>query len=251
VPLSATEVGSGTRFFRVWIQIHAQCYGSATLVGSINDTAHHWSTVSWILPTTAQRYRYHWDRWPQKIRFESWISWLIGYQSTYETILTRRYWAKIQLFDENKFSRGSIWHKKVFGGERLTSTWHIVHGKSQKIGKNVLGFMLLTLTIVLLLIKKILYLLIIYVHTRKTFHLLLGCLGLNCMVGVGTAVTSLNCSGDWATMTSKLQGQLGADWVRKRFYVLLHYILSLIFPCTFFQFPWFFLWAGYYFFKSP
>jgi hypothetical protein len=36
-----------------------------------------------------------------------------------------------------------------------------------------------------------------------------------------------------------------------QFYVPQHYILSLIFPCTFSQFPWFFLWAGYYFSKSP
>jgi hypothetical protein len=32
------------------------------------------------------------------------------------------------------------------------------------------------------------------------------------------------------------------------FYVPLHYLLSLIFPCTFSQSPWFFLWAGYYVF---
>ena len=48
---------------------------------------------------------------------------------------------------------------------------------------------------------------------KKKFFPSLGCSGLNCMVGLGTTATSVNCSGDWTTMTAKLQSQLGADWV--------------------------------------
>jgi hypothetical protein len=39
--LTPIEVGSSTRFLVVWIWIQSKCYGSATLVSGVIDTADH------------------------------------------------------------------------------------------------------------------------------------------------------------------------------------------------------------------
>jgi hypothetical protein len=53
-------------------------------------------------------------------------------------------------------------------------------------------------------------------------------------------------------ITRPLRHNIFIKWPKhnktSKFYVPLHFILSLIFPCTLSQSPWFFLWAGYYVF---
>jgi hypothetical protein len=100
VGLCYIEVGSGSGFFGVLIRIQSKWPVSVTLKGGLPvvsgviDTTHQ-SMVSCVI-----------YRWPQKIRFESRISWRS--RILYETALTRGSGAQIELLEEKKVKSWNI-----------------------------------------------------------------------------------------------------------------------------------------------